>query len=139
MAWTTPRTWIAGEVVTGAALGSVRDNFAFLKGDDAWVLPTLLNGWTAWGSPYFGPRFKLVGKVVKMVGLTKDGTVSTTPGTGAIFVLPPGYRPPERMTFAVISNNAFGRVDVLDTTGQVVAYAGSASWFSLANIAFPVT
>ena len=140
MAWTTPRTWVALEVVTGADLNTVRDNLAFLKGDSTWQLPTLLNGWVAYdaGTVYGGPRYKRFGKFLKMVGLAKSGTVSTTPSLGAMFVLPAGYRPPERMTFAVVSNNLFGRIDVLDTTGEVVAYTGSATWISVASVQFPV-
>jgi hypothetical protein len=140
VAWTAPRTWVALEVVSGADLNTVRDNLRYLKGDDAWQLPTLLNSWVAYdaGTTYGGPRYKLIGKVLKMVGLAKSGTVSSTPSLGAMFVLPVGYRPPERMTFAVVSNNLFGRCDVLDTTGEVVAYTGSATWFSVAGIQFPV-
>ena len=35
MAWTTPRTWTAGEVITNAVLNThIRDNLRFLKGND---------------------------------------------------------------------------------------------------------
>ena len=136
MAWSTPRTWVTDEVVTAAYMNAVRDDLAFLKGED-WQTPSLINGWAAYGSPYYGPRYKQVGKLVILRGLAQSGTVSTTPATGAIFILPAGYRPVERMAFAVQSNNLFGRCDVTEI-GEVVAYIGSNVWFSLSPVKFPV-
>jgi hypothetical protein len=137
VAWTTPRTWVALEVVAAADLNTVRDNLTYLKGDKNWQLPTLLNSWVAYDTIYGGPRYKLVGKLCVMIGLAKSGTVSTVVATGKIFTLDSGYRPATRQVFGVASNAAFGRCDVLPT-GEVVAYGGSNVWFSVAGIVFPV-
>jgi|TARA_Y100000310_G_scaffold317685_1_gene370846 hypothetical protein len=43
MAWTAPRTWVAGEVVTAALMNThVRDNLRYLKGLDG--VPTIESG-----------------------------------------------------------------------------------------------
>ncbi len=52
-----------------------------------------------------------------------------------IFVLPAGYRPGERQTFATTSNHAFGEVQIRPD-GAVVALRGSFSDFSLNGISF---
>lgn len=47
MAWTTPRTWVDGEVVTATMLNAnVKDNMDYLKanGTDGAVQPFLLMG-----------------------------------------------------------------------------------------------
>jgi hypothetical protein len=140
MAWVAARTWVTGEVITGDELKDVRDDLRYFKGDSVWVEPALLSAWAPYDTTtYFGPMYRKVGRVVVLRGLTKNGIFSTaTPGhAGAIFTLPAGYRPPERMTFCVISNQAFGRVDIEYDTGDVVAYSGSATWLSLSGIQFP--
>jgi hypothetical protein len=45
MAWTAPRTWVAGEIVTASIMNSaVRDNLRYLKGLDG--VPTIESGLT---------------------------------------------------------------------------------------------
>jgi hypothetical protein len=147
MAYAAARTWVTGEVVTGAVMNQGRDNLAFLKGED-WSTPSLLNGWAIYtgGGSYGGPQYRKVGNVVKLRGLCAGGTTSGTQpayptlSTGTIFQLPVGYRPIERMTFLCLSNaNAFARVDVTDNLGEVISFAITTNtWLSLANVQFLV-
>ena len=47
MAWSTPRTWVDGEIVTATEMNTdVRDNMAYLKanGSDGFLHPFLLMG-----------------------------------------------------------------------------------------------
>lgn len=67
---------------------------------------------------------------VHLRGLIKSGTINTT-----AFTLPPGFRPPLREVFAVISNGAIGRVDV-QADGVVLPAAGNNTYVSLAGIHF---
>jgi hypothetical protein len=100
------------------------------------------NGPTAWSN--YGGGFPPAGfyrdpsGVVHLQGLVHNGVV-----TCAIFQLPAGYRPADRQLLPVISNGAIGRLDVLGTShpdadfrGMVIAYAGSATWYSLNGISF---
>ena len=67
---------------------------------------------------------------VEIRGIIKNGVVGAT-----AFQLPAGYRPPDTMRFAVVSNGAFGWVDVAQD-GQVQVLAGSNAGVDLAGIRF---
>lgn len=56
--------------------------------------------------------------------------------TATIATLPEGYRPRERKMFAVESNSAFGRVDVLADGTVSLVIGVAANWVSLENISF---
>lgn len=147
MAYTAARTWVTGEVVTGAVMNQGRDNFAFFKGED-WSTPQLLNGWAIYtgGGAYGGPQYRRVGNIVKLRGMCAGGTTSgvqpapPTLSTATIFQLPAAYRPPERMTFLCISNaNAYARVDVTDNLGEVISNSITTNtWLSLSNVQYAV-
>lgn len=70
---------------------------------------------------------------VHLRGLIKSGTIGNV-----AFTLPPGFRPPLREVFAVLSNGAIGRVDV-QADGQVIPAAGNNTYVSLAGIHFRTT
>jgi hypothetical protein len=136
MAWTTPRTWVAGEVVTAALLNThLRDNLDAL-GNPAtpWIAPTALNSWVNFGASDSQLGYRKIGDRVELRGLVKSGT-----GMGfGIFVLPAGYVPPKTLRFAVNSNSAFGMLRV-DSAGNVVPDVGSTTSFSLDGVSFSVT
>ena len=133
MAWTTPRTWIAGEVVTAALLNAqVRDNLTYLKGDAAWIPVTFQNGWVNYGPPVQTVQYRKIGDVVYLRGTAKSGTVgSGTP----IFTLPVGHRPFVSMLFPVLSSQLFGRLNVF-TAGTVALNIGSNVFVALDSINF---
>lgn len=98
--------------------------------DEAFIAPTLLNSWVAFGAPYNAPGyFKDSRGIVHLRGLVKSGTAST------IFTLPAGYRPIGRELFAVPSNDLFGACSV-DPAGAVSQLVGSNVYFSLDGITF---
>ncbi|UYL94005.1 putative tail fiber protein [Geobacillus phage vB_GthS_PK3.6] len=88
-----------------------------------WIAPTLLNGWSNFGSGYEGAAYyKDALGFIRLKGVIKGGTMGA-----AAFVLPIGYRPPARKMFAVATSGGMGRVDI-DTSGNVIIVVfGSAS------------
>jgi len=110
-------------------------------GDTGWITPTFQNAWVNYGSPYAPAGYRMLGGVLYLRGLVKSGTVSTdqtatSPAT--IFTLPAQYRPAYQMMLVTYSNNAIGRCDVMATTGQVLAVAGSNVWFNLSGLSVPL-
>lgn len=99
----------------------------------AWQTPTLLNAWANLGAPYSnaGYRKDTQGKV-HLMGAVSAGVV----GAGTpIFTLPVGYRPATQKGCSVVSNNAFGRVDVL-ANGNVEVIVGNNASVLLDDISF---
>lgn len=95
------------------------------------IAPTFLNAWSNLGSGFTGAGyFKDQSGIVHLRGLVTGGTVGA-----AIFNLPAGYRPSAQESFAIQSNNVFGRCDVTPA-GDVFATAGSNVYFSLSGISF---
>lgn len=101
---------------------------------DAWTAVTFQNSWANFFNTHATAAYrKLPDGSVEVKGLV---TKSTTPTAGeVIFTLPVGFRPLETRMFPTISNNALGRVDVLNN-GNVVFSLGSNVWFSLQTIRF---
>jgi hypothetical protein len=110
----------------------------------AWIAPTLLNGWTVYsdvnGTYNVGYMKDSLG-FVHIKGTIKGGT--TTGGT-TLFTLPSGYRPSQPATFPTISNsNSSGFTAVLNNvsikpTGEVyLPNPGSGNvWLALDGITF---
>ena len=81
--------------------------------------------WVDYGSSYANPRYRKINNVVYIEGLVKNGTIGQS-----IFTLPVGYRPYNRIMFATVSNNLFGRLDIL-SDGLVMPQAGNSSYLSI--------
>ena len=115
--------------VTQAAL-----NLKANKVQKAWLTPTLINGWVAFGGAEDGPTYyKDDFGNVKLRGVVKSGTLSVS-----MFKLPTGYRPAKNKYFAVISNNVPGFV-LIDPSGGVIPLAGTSNTFvALDSISFKV-
>ncbi|MDE2098583.1 MAG: hypothetical protein KGL39_15115 [Patescibacteria group bacterium] len=95
--------------------------------------PAYTNTWTYYGAPYAKAAYlKNPTGFVRLLGVIKGGTVGS-----AAFQLPPGYRPAVAPgPFAVVSNGAFGRVDI-GTDGTVTPQSPSSNAsVSLENIVF---
>lgn len=94
MAWTTPKTWTAGSVLTAAELNEqIRDNFgaAFVTPTDptaAWTAftPTLSGGWALGNSTYVATYMK-IGRQVTFSAVITVGS-SATKGTTLTAALP---------------------------------------------------
>ncbi|MCI0343934.1 MAG: hypothetical protein L0221_00635 [Chloroflexi bacterium] len=131
MAWTTPRTWVAGELVTKAMLDEqVRDNELYLKGDAAWIAPTFTNGWVNFGGVTLAAGYRRIGDVIYLRGTIKSGTIAA-----AAFTLPAGWRPFVQQIFISDSNNLIGRVTVA-VSGNVIPQIGSNAYYTLDGICF---
>lgn len=79
MAWTDPRTWVSGEVVTAALMNAhVRDNFKALG--DAWqaYTPTYTN--FTLGNGTVSAAYMQVGKMAGYRGLVTLGSTSSVSG-----------------------------------------------------------
>ena len=104
------------------------------KVQEAWITPTLINGWVSFGGAEDGPTYYKddLGNV-KLRGVVKSGTLSVS-----IFKLPIGYRPAKNKYCPVISNNVPGFV-LIDPSGGVIPLAGTSNTFvALDSISFKV-
>jgi hypothetical protein len=99
---------------------------------NAVTVPTLQNSWVDYGSVYAGlSYYKTLDNIVVLQGTIKSGT------GGLIFTLPVGYRPSAQRMFPIVSNNAFGRVDI-GSDGNVVGIVYNNAYVSLDGIVFRV-
>lgn len=95
--------------------------------------PAFLNSWVNFGTTDAPAAFwRDPFGWIHLRGLIKNGTIGST---NAAFTLPPGFRPPLREVFPVISNGAIGRVDI-EPDGDVIIAAGNNTYVSLAGIHF---
>lgn len=117
-------------------------NSVFYSGTGVtWTAPTLGNGWVNYGSGNSTAGYTrstnetangTSNGVVGLRGLIRAGT--TTSGT-ALFTLPAGHRPANRILYTVYSNTAYGRLDILPD-GRVFFMVGSNGWYSLDGVTF---
>lgn len=94
--------------ITSAAIADRRKNLW----TEAWITPTLLNGWTE-NVSYPVRYFKDTVGNIHIAGLLQTGTSLAT-----AFLLPTGYRPNRRRVFAVDNGGSHARLYILPT-GEV--------------------
>ena len=103
------------------------------KTQEAWITPTLLNGWTQYGSAVVG-FFKDAFGLVRLRGAIGGGASTTYP-----FILPVGYRPPQFFRAPIIcvgSSITMGFLEVA-TNGVVTITNGAVfNYASLDPISF---
>lgn len=104
-----------------------------ISDQEDWIVPTLLNSWVEYGSVYHGPAYmKDHLGFVHLRGLLKNGSSATA----AMFTLPEGYRPAERLMFNQRSSTGSARVDI-EADGTVLPGTGaSTSYTSISGIYF---
>jgi len=110
-------------------------------GHPAWIAPTLLNGWSNYGSGYDVSGFyKDQFNRVWLRGLIANS--GTPVSDSVIFIMPTGYNPQYRALNTVTISQGNGRVDV-DTSGNVrwlghVDNVGGSvvGWLSLSGVSF---
>ncbi len=76
-------------------------------GDSGWIAPTLGNSWVNYGGTFQVAQYRKHGDVVRIRGVIKSGTINAV-----AFTLPAGYIPPADLQFAVVSNGAYGTLQV---------------------------
>lgn len=132
MAWLTPRTWVAGEVVKATVFNAHwRDQLNWLHdGEVGWSTLTLAGSWVNYDTTPFGPaRYKKVGPFVEVQGLIKSGAIGATP----FATLPAGYRPGINIIQGASANGATAVYAELrvGTDGAMIAQFGSNAYFSI--------
>jgi hypothetical protein len=96
-----------------------------------WIAPTLTNSWVWYGSVSYEPKYsKDEQGLVRLRGMIKSGVI-----TSSAFNLPSGYRPAQSVRFAVVSNAAFGEIQV-NPNGDVIPSVGSNLSISLEGVSF---
>jgi hypothetical protein len=122
-----PNSWFDGTkpIQTIESLYQEKAN----KVQEAWITPTLTNAWVAFDTRTAKYKKTEFGRVY-LKGIVKSGTIGS-----AIFTLPVGYRPDETLTYAIVSNGAFGYVTI-NTDGTVICTLGSNVSVSLSGISF---
>src|SRR6478736_49691 len=128
---TASNYWQYPKLVVDAMTGhSFQDPAVFKTG---WSIATLLNGWTNYASGFALGGYRRKAGVVYLQGLLVNGA---PPGGGAIFQLPPGYRPAATHLCVNYNNGGAGRFDI-DSGGNVSYQLGAAGWYSIAGVSFP--
>lgn len=98
---------------------------------EAWITPTLQNGWTNLGGGNATAGYYKHDGRVYIKGTVTGGTVPS-----AVFTLPAGYRPLETYIYgAAAAASAYARIN-LQADGQVIVQQGSTTWTALGNISF---
>lgn len=133
MAWTTPRTWVDGELVTSTLLNThIRDNLNWLRqGDPGWTDVVFQNGWQPGGLFSSDHIYTRRGSWVFVEVVMKNGTMGTV-----AFTLPVGYRPTMQLIFSA-NGDLFtadpGQEDYrIYPTGEVIPNAGDNTYFTIA-------
>jgi hypothetical protein len=97
-----------------------------------WVALSFAGSWSAWGSPYYTPAYRLNGDgTASLCGLARAPASTTTAST--IATLPVEARPVSKCRFAThVNNGLLGGLDI-NTTGAVVVtdFSGTAVWTAL--------
>jgi hypothetical protein len=97
-----------------------------------WQPLTLASGWTAWGSPYWTPAYRINDDgTCALSGLAKAPAGITT--TATVATLPAAAIPTSKARFAgEVASGIYGSLDI-NTTGtvQITDFTGTAGWASL--------
>jgi hypothetical protein len=103
--------------------------------DNAYIAPTLLNGWENFGSLYITAGYiKDAHGYVYLRGFIKSGATAINT---ILFQLPGGYRPGAQHLFPQVSKGATTAIQI-NVDGNVLLGASttSADWLSLSGIVF---
>lgn len=143
--WHEPKTWKPGSLeITAPVLNyELRDLLRYFY--DTLIGPDFETGWVdvdggigfqnSWidaGSPQALAAYIKEGNWVSLRGVIEGGAVPSI-----AFTLPVGYRPPYIHRIPVVSNNAYGQIQV-DTDGDVSISVGSTISVWLFNVRFRV-
>ncbi len=132
----TPRAWSAGTEV--ARFFTAHDHNAIIdakanKAQEAWLTPTLLNGWENLATIYAQVGYyKDEFGVVHIKGFVRSGT------DNVFFILPSGYRPSETIYFPAVADDTTVSFVQINPNGQVSKpnLLTVTRWLNLTGIAF---
>lgn len=132
-----PGEWKGGngwQLVNMADVGTTENvvNTVGLYWTGRWTALPLVNGWANYVAPYPWAEFRMLpGSLVKVRGVIRNGTASTT-----ISTFPVGARTRHQLSFCTIAgSNSLGRVDVYND-GRLGHVAGANSYLSLDTITY---
>lgn len=95
------------------------------------IEPTFTNSWVNYGGSYETAGYwKDQNNIVHLKGFIKNGTIGA-----AAFTLPVGYRPSAIASFSIVSNAAFGGLNIASNGAVTVAIGNNAN-ASLSGITF---
>lgn len=98
------------------------------KEQEAWITPTLLNGWVGnQATRYLRDQFGFV----HLKGILISGTMNTT-----IFNLPVGYRPINNYNMFSVASGSVNGVLLIRPNGDVIARIGTSTEFCLDGVTF---
>lgn len=125
---------VKGDKVLIVSIGDTGANLIILgsiSGKREWITPAYQNSWTRYEASWNqAGYYRDSAGVVHLKGMVKDGAMNQ-----AIFTLPEGFRPANRMLIGTHSSPGVGRVDV-GSDGRVIPVIGNNSWFTLDGISF---
>ena len=104
------------------------------KVQEAWITPTLLNGWVNFDSGYASCQYRIDSLgTVHLKGMIKNGTLGTP-----CFTLALGYRPIESQYHLSLSSDT-ARTLTITSSGDVrISSVASKSWVSFNGITFKI-
>jgi hypothetical protein len=127
--WTEGGATFKGPVIATSFSGTIDQ--------ETLQFPTLVGGWTPYGSGFAVPSFwKDKEGVVHLQGLA--GNLAPVPVNGTLlFTLPIGYRPSGgTLIFSVLNNNQPARIDIGSNGNVTIAFLTSNAWLNLTGISF---
>jgi hypothetical protein len=100
-----------------------------------WITPTLINGWSNFGSGWATMQYRRDSLgMVHIKGFITGGTVGA-----AAFILPVGYRPTENSMYPSVTasggSTIIGRIDVYPA-GDVLLNVGGNTWATFNGVRF---
>ncbi|CAG6392783.1 hypothetical protein NMG29_06685 [Streptomyces cocklensis] len=99
---------------------------------DGWSPLPLASGWTAWGSPYWTPGYRINDNgTASLCGLAK--APASTTGNATVGTLPAAAIPPTRPFFPTVVNSNVPAALEITSAGavQITNYSGTAAWAAL--------
>lgn len=97
-----------------------------------WQALTFSGTWSAWGSPYYSPAYRINGDgTASLCGLARAPASTTT--TSTVATLPVEARPTSKCRFLTqLATGVHGALDI-NTNGtiQIIDFTGTATWASL--------
>ena len=122
------------EAKTHTAESATQSELGHVKLPEAWITPTLVNGWVNLGNGYSTAGYYKdnFGRVY-LKGTLTAGTTGTT-----AFNLPFGYRPPQILRFTSLINGVAKEVRVHSNGNVIMTAEAGAEWASLDGISYRV-
>ncbi|WP_411102434.1 hypothetical protein [Streptomyces sp. cmx-4-9] len=100
-----------------------------------WQALTYSGTWSAWGSPYYSPAYRINGDgTVSLCGMAR--APASTTGTSTIATLPAAARPAQGVRLGTIVNSSVISALLVNADGtiQIADYTGTALWAALDGV-----